>query len=363
MRAISAAVMLFLAGCQAAPEPGDTGARGHLLAIGGGLDDDSRAVYERLLALASRSGPPRIVVVTAATGDQEQEVVDKGESLRVWRPDVAVEFLRRETPTAEAVALIDRATALFFTGGDQQRITDRYRPAGTDSPERAAMLRLLARGGVIAGASAGDAMLGEHMLLSGRSAPALGIAGANAPASETEAEPTGPRVGPGMGLVPWLFTDSHFFERDRIGRLVAALEATGQPLGIGVGEDGCVEIDLGARELIGIAPSESLLVDVRGLRRDGLRRTGLHALRVQPGTRIDIDEQLRRAPPAVPEPTSPMRPVPVVEAGQNRQLASWRLFAAASVPGSGRHVLQLDGWQVTAWPDGAGGVCFSVGPR
>lgn len=122
--------------------------RGTLLLIGGGLDDDNRPVYERFLTLAAANGPARIVIATAATGSQDQEAIDKSEALRTWAPQVQLEVVRRETPTGETVAAIDRATAKFFTGGDQQRIVERYRPHDTASPEWLAMRRLLARGGV-----------------------------------------------------------------------------------------------------------------------------------------------------------------------------------------------------------------------
>jgi hypothetical protein len=44
----------------------------------------------------------------------------------------------------------------------------------------------------------------------------------------------------------------------------------------------------------------------------------------------------------------------VVEPGQNRQLASWRLFRHAMVPGSGVHELRCDGFTVRAMPAGDG---------
>src|SRR5262245_63069585 len=84
--------------------------------------------------------------------------------------------------------------------------------------------------------------------------------------------PLGPRIGKGMGFLPWAIADSHFFERQRFGRLVAALEASGKRLGIGVAENSCVEVDLAAGELIGVSENESLLVDAGGLQRDGLAR-------------------------------------------------------------------------------------------
>jgi cyanophycinase len=312
---------------------------GALLLIGGGLDDDQQPVFDRFLAIAGRDRPPRIVVVTAASGDQDDMAIGKTAALQTWWPGVACDVVRRETSTEATVAAIDAASGLFFTGGDQKRITERYRPGDADSPEWLAMRRLLQRGGVIAGSSAGCAMMGERMLLGGVSGDALGAAG--------------PRVGPGMHFLPWALTDSHFFERHRFGRLVAALEATGQRLGIGVGEDGCVEIDLATGQLIGIGVAETLLVDVGAMRRDGADRRGVRVLRVPQHARVDLRARLA-GPAAAPPPRPPATPTAeaIVEEGQNRQLASWRLFARAADGGVWQ--LALEGHRLVAWSAGDG---------
>jgi len=382
-----------LAGCQASSTTATqlrvVGDAGTLLIVGGGLDDDSRAIYQRFVELASAHGPANVVIASAATGPEDEEITDKTESLRVWAPGVPVRAIRRATPTDETVAAIDAATAMLFTGGDQKRITDRYRPNDTDTPEWLAMKRLLARGGVIAGCSAGDAMMGEVMLLSGGSAAALGIAPAESPkpadvapasssplSTPTPSTPSsapnrasdepivlGPRLGPGMKFLPWAITDSHFFERDRVGRLVAALEASGRRLGLAVGEDACVEVDLASGRVRGVSGSESLLVDVAHLRRDGLARRGLLARGIAQGDVVSLIERLATTPPAPHARTAEPRVVPIAEPGQNRQLASWRLFRTTSRAGASPEVLRLEGWQVVAWPNGDGEVAFDVEPR
>lgn len=359
---VALVLMLSLASSSTCRSVDGARAAGTLLVVGGGLDNDTAPIYRRFVELAGVGDAARIVIVSAATGPQEEEITDKTEALRVWAPSVPVCAVRRETSTAETVARIDAATALLFTGGDQQRITDRYRPAGVETAEWRAMKRLLARGGVIAGCSAGDAMMGEWMLLGGASAAALGIA---LPVELGE-DPTalGPRIGPGMAFLPWALTDSHFFERDRVGRLVAAQEQLGMRLGIGVGEDACVEIELATGLLRGVGASESLLVDVSGLVRDGLRRDGLRARVLRDGESISLVERLARpACTHVPCPAGEVRPVPVTEPGQNRQLALWRLFRTAEREGEPPQRLSLAGFEVLAWPAGSGEVAFQLAPR
>lgn len=366
-----------LAGCRSgsAPAPTGTGLSGHLIAIGGGLDDDNKPVYERFIALARAATPagqpPRIVIATAASGDEEANAVGKTQSILAYAPDARIDVIRRGTPTGQTVAMVDNAAAMFFTGGDQKRVTDRYRPGGIDTPEAAAMRRLLARGGVIAGTSAGDAMMSDPMFLTGRSAEALGIRSTRtAPAADDDPDdkrperPLGPQIGPGMGFLPWAITDSHFFERHRFGRLVAALEASGKRLGLGVGEDAAVEIDLATGDAIGLSVADALLVDAATLERDGLARRNVHARVIRRGTRVSlVHPPAPSTLPRVARPSAGAEETLVVEPGQNRQLASWRFFLQAQDPGRAAQVLRLDGYDLTAWPDGAGGSIVEITPR
>lgn len=378
------ALALVLISCASErPSAGQsTGLHGHLLLIGGGLDDDNKPVYQRFITLASHGlqpgESPRIVIAAAASGDQEANIKGKTESIRAYCPSATIDAIRRETPTAETVTRIDQCTAMFFTGGDQKRITTRYLTTdGHDTPESLAMRRLLARGGVIAGTSAGDAMMSDPMFLTGRSAEALGIRStrkeksADDDADDKRAEvPLGPQVGKGMGFLPWAIADSHFFERHRFGRLVAALEQSHQQLGIGVGEDACVEIDLERGEAIGVSVADALLVDVSGLERDGLSRRNVRARVISRGQHEWLFPGVLPSGGVLPRENGPDRAqmrsqaeeIPIVEPGQNRQLASWRFFTRAQVPGAKPQLLKLDGYEQLAWPGGSGWAVVDINP-
>ncbi|MFN8827291.1 MAG: hypothetical protein ACK501_20170 [Planctomycetota bacterium] len=290
---------------EAAQERALAAANGRLLLVGGGLDDDTRSVYELLLE-APAGQSPHVVVATAATGPEDVEATDKSEALRAWSPTTKVSVVRRATSTADTVATLQTATSVFFTGGDQKRITERYRPSGAPTPEFAALLAVLARGGIVGGGSAGCAMMGEQMLLGGRSAQALGVPDTS---GDGEPSPIGPRLGWGMGFLPGVLTDS-------------------------------------------------LFVDGTFAQRAGSVLFGLRARLLGPGERLAIAPLGAAAPPRLPD--APGRQVPVVEPGQNRQLASWRLFRHAMVPGSGVHELRCDGFTVRAMPAGDGSVVFEL---
>ncbi|MCC6360530.1 MAG: hypothetical protein IT450_17465 [Phycisphaerales bacterium] len=352
--------------------------RGRLIAIGGAIRPENAAVFERFFELAtpdSRAAnvadgrtpedrasngrasngrasdgrasdgrasdghaaaghAPHVLIATAASSNEPAAAASTAKTLRRYAPDATLETIGRDTPPHDAVALIDRCSAIYFTGGDQARITAKFRPGGVDGPEAAAMRRLLARGGVIAGTSAGDAMMSDPMFLGGRSPEALGIrrppaarrdqpptaqhsdASEKSPASNPvspppqpdtmddsaaaprDPPPLGPRLGPGMGFVPFAIMDSHFFERDRFGRLVAALDASGLRLGLGVGEDAALEIDLATGEAIALTEAPTLLVDIGSLRREGLARLGIRTRVLTRGERINLCGLLAAPSPA-----------------------------------------------------------------
>lgn len=373
-------------------------ARGHLLIIGGGLENSNRAVYGRFVELARKNaaalaagaeGPvkatgggapavsspvvPRIVIATAATLDEAAAVKGKTEAIRGYCPECVIEAIARDTPEPESVALVTKAHGLFFTGGDQKRITTRYLrevPAGagagrpSDTAEAAAMRALLDRGGVIAGTSAGAAMMSDPMFLTGGSTEALGIAvptsgrergeageaegsSPQAAATPQTARRLGPQIGKGMGFTRRLITDSHFLERHRFGRLVAALEESKMRLGVGVAEDACVELDLRAQTLRGISEAPSLAVDIGGMSREELVRRGVRAMVIARGTTISIDEVLRSKPTAgaaaLPSSGQAMVPVPATSRDERRTAA--RRFFELAATDERVHVLELDGYR------------------
>lgn len=344
---------------------------GRLLAIGGALSDANADVYGRFVELARVTAgdrPPRVLIATASSLDEEAAVRGRSEVLARYCPECEIASISRPTPREETVMLIEKADAMFFTGGDQKRVTTRYlTEEGRDTPEAKAMRRLLARGGVIAGTSAGDAMMSDPMFLTGRSAEALGIRPTRAradddPQTKLRVLPMGPQIGKGMNFVPWVITDSHFFERDRFGRLVAALEVSGKRLGLGVGENACVEINVVTGEVIGLTDAGSLLVDVSGLERDGLARSGVRALPIRKGQRVTVSNM----PPLTTGRARPTKTQETPDEGSSDrgQARSWRFFLDASNPAGGEaRLMRLDGYDQTAWPQGDGWAVVEITPH
>jgi cyanophycinase len=126
---------------------------------------------------------------------------------------------RRDCQEAGRLERLQRATGIFFTGGNQLRLTTLL--GGT--PVAKLIRAQNARGVTVGGTSAGASILSEHMI-------AYGDDGATAIAGSV-------RLAPGLGLTNRFIIDQHFRERDRLGRLITALAYNPFAVGLGLDED------------------------------------------------------------------------------------------------------------------------------
>jgi hypothetical protein len=121
-----------------------------------------------------------------------------------------------------------------------------------------------------------------------------------------------------------------------------------------------VELDLDSGVLRGISVAESLLVDISDLRRNGLARSGIIARVIAQGDRLRLATWPARGVARAAAPAGPLREMPIVEPGQNRQLAAWRLFRQASDPASPAIRQRLNGYALTVYPAGDGNVALEI---
>lgn len=231
--------------------------QGVAVPIGGGLKAEHEAVWRRMVELSGGPGA-RWVVLGTASGEPMASAEQAAANLR-RRGAVAealpVSPLLQDKPIADAVrdpVLIDKvrsARGVFFTGGSQDRIVDHLFPGGQATPLLQAIWQLYRAGGVVAGTSAGAAIMSTTMF---RDAPSpLGVM------QGRWAE--GKEVDRGLGFVgPALFVDQHFLERGRIARMLPLMVAKGYRLGIGVEEDSAIVVKGDAVEVFG----KAVLVDL-----------------------------------------------------------------------------------------------------
>lgn len=199
-------------------QPGD---RGFVIPIGGGEDKVSaRHVLSRFVALCGGREARICIIPTASqlrdTGARYEALFTE---MGVARVDVLDYQHRNDAHRVEWLQALDQCTGVFLTGGNQLRLSTIL--GGTPVAQR--IRRVNARGAHVAGTSAGAAFVSEHMI-------AFGKEGATPIAGQAT-------LTPGLGLTNRIIVDQHFRERDRLGRLMAALAYNPFALGFGLDED------------------------------------------------------------------------------------------------------------------------------
>jgi cyanophycinase len=223
---------------------------GSLLMIGGALRFDNSAVWTRFVDLAGGKGA-KVVIIPAAAGNPARSGKQVADALTGYGAEaevlpIAPRLKDTDYKAAAAdpalVAKIDAAGGVYFVGGDQARITQALLADGKDTPVMAAIRRLHARGGIIAGTSAGAAIMSDPMFKD--PPPVLDIL-----KSGIE---TGKTTDRGLGLLPegW-FADQHFLTRGRFARSLVAMQAHGLKKGIGVEEDTAALVTGSSLEVLG----------------------------------------------------------------------------------------------------------------
>ena len=198
-----------------------------LIVIGG--HEDKVGDKQVLSEVARRTGSGKLVITTVASSEpaglfEEYE--------RVFRR-LGVKHIsklgikeRAEATDDRKVRTLDDATAVFFTGGDQLKITSQI----GDTPIYKRITEIYESGGVIAGTSAGASVMCETMIVGGGD-------------EQSHRVEDSLRLAPGLGLIQGMVIDQHFAERGRMGRLLGAIAQNPKNIGIGVDEDTAIVIE------------------------------------------------------------------------------------------------------------------------
>jgi cyanophycinase len=208
------------------PEPGGT-----LLICGGGKlpDELRRRFYNR-----AGGKDARLVVIPGLYVGDDDELSEA--FLDPWRRLGArsVQIVSARSPklanAARFVQAIASATGVWLGGGDQEWLSATY--SGTDIEQE--IKRLLERGGVVGGSSAGAAVMSPLMIAGGR-------------VDAVEAS--------GLGLLPDSVIDQHFLQRNRLNRLLGVVTAHPDLIGFGIDERTALEVRLRNRRLCVIGDS------------------------------------------------------------------------------------------------------------
>jgi cyanophycinase len=209
---------------------------GRLLLIGGGEDKEGDCTILKEFVRLSKGARARVVVMTAATDHPKESGAEyKRLFKRLGVDDVRVVDVsqREQARSEEGVEAIRKATGIFFTGGDQLHITALLGATEMDK----AIRERCEKGALLAGTSAGAAMMSNSMFVKGD--------------SETNPRFGSVTLGPGMDFIRGVIIDTHFSRRGRMGRLLTAVAHYPQDMGLGIDENTAAIVEGDRVEVIG----------------------------------------------------------------------------------------------------------------
>ena len=204
----------------ATPQPDHV--RGFIIPIGGaeGKGKNKKPVILRRFVKLCGGKKARILVIPTASemDDTGTKYMELFKSMGARSMCMPLEQ-RQDCFDEEMIRVLGDATGIFLTGGNQLRLSTII--GGT--PVARLIRKLNSEGVHVAGTSAGAAIVSEHMIAGGRSG--------------SSPRESGVDLAPGLGLTNRLIVDQHFNQRQRMGRLLAALSLNPFACGIGIDEN------------------------------------------------------------------------------------------------------------------------------
>ncbi len=222
--------------------------RGFIIPIGGAEAKGKKkkpVILRRFVKLCGGKDARIIVIPTASLLNETGSLyTDIFRSLGARSMCMPVEQ-REDCFEDEMLRVLGDASGIFLTGGNQLRLSTIL--GGT--PVARLIRKLNSEGVHVAGTSAGAAIVSEHMIAGGRSG--------------SSPRESGVELAPGLGLTNRVIIDQHFNQRQRMGRLLAALSFNPFACGLGIdentaafiGPDGTLEVE-GAGTVTIVDPSE-----------------------------------------------------------------------------------------------------------
>lgn len=193
-----------------------------LIIIGGAEDKKGNKEILKEVCASINKENDKLLIATLAT-ESPEEVGSNYKSLFDALGVKNIKLLnvknRPEAFQEENINLIKESQLIFFTGGDQLKITSLI--GGT--PVGEALKDSYKTGCVYVGTSAGASAVGNNMIVDGD--------------DEESPKKCTLKMSPGLGLIENVIIDQHFAQRGRIGRILAGIAQNPFILGIGIDED------------------------------------------------------------------------------------------------------------------------------
>lgn len=262
--------------------------KGALVIIGGALKSTNKSVYNKIIELGGGHFKAKVAIFPTGSGNP----ADSGSYYKsvfmnygIPRENIwVVPLAKKDDPLTTEIneknwaenakgenairiaKKLKKYNIIFFTGGDQIRIRDLLMDRNeqgkyVDNEILKAIREIYRKGGVIAGTSAGAAIMTSPMIGGGNS---LGAMLQGFTSIDNYDIPDDQRVyiteGPGFLQKPEIAIDQHAIKRGRFGRLIVSMIANNQKLGFAVDENTALIIRGNIAEVAG--ESGVLIIDL-----------------------------------------------------------------------------------------------------
>jgi cyanophycinase len=221
---------------------------GRLLVIGGAEDpdEDDMKILPHFVKMCGGKNARLVVCGAPSEKVKEKERTYKNLFERIGVASVVETRIRSRVDgqKEELIEAVKQATGVFFTGGDQLRLTSVV--AGTPFGD-CVRDRLWHDGLVVGGTSAGAAAMSSTMLIGGSDHGTVRRADI--------------RLAPGFGFLRDVIVDTHFAQRGRLSRLLAVLAQNPEILAIGIDENTAIEVHPDERRFTVVGEGATFVCD------------------------------------------------------------------------------------------------------
>jgi cyanophycinase len=215
--------------------------KGKLFIIGGGNRSDQ--LMQHVVDLAQFKKTDYIVVLPMSSEEPDSAYIYFRDQFQKLTPNPIV-MLNFDTNTVQNPKLNDslqKAKLIFISGGDQTRFMN----VVANTPVYASIHKAFQNGSIIAGTSAGAAVMSEKMI-TGNQKLEKEYSGTFDNIRFDNLETT-----PGLGLITTAIIDQHFLRRSRYNRLISAMVEFPHLTGIGIDESTAIIVDGNTISVVG----------------------------------------------------------------------------------------------------------------
>ena len=198
--------------------------KGKLLIIGGG--DETEEILREFINLAGGE-KSKIVIIPTASSIPDTVAAQYEALFKKYKANAfSLKITKEEANDEKKLIKLKNITGVFFTGGDQTRLASTL--IGTKLLEKIKNIYLT--GGVIAGTSAGAAVMSKIMITGNE------ILNKDTTQIFFEIKKGNIETAEGFGFIENAIIDQHFIARKRHNRLISAVLENPELIGIGIDE-------------------------------------------------------------------------------------------------------------------------------